>query len=155
MTDRPNIVCEIGARAYGSCMLAFFAVVWVAAVAFAVAFPSLPGWWVVCWIAAATFTVAFIAVQLIPLVVRGGAYRVVVQDEWLRVESPHQVLGPSFAVALPDITELVVQIYNEGSDSYEVHTRSGEKFPLAIGVGEGVFKAIRLLHPEIPLERRG
>jgi len=75
MTDKPNIVCEIGARAYGSCMLAFFAVVWVAAVAFAVAFPSLPGWWVVCWIAAATFTVAFIGVQLIPLVVRGGAYR--------------------------------------------------------------------------------
>jgi len=155
MTDKPDIVCEIGARGYGACMLVFFAVVWVAAVAFAVAFPSLPRWWVVCWIAAATFTVAFVAVQLIPLVVRGGAYRVVVQDEWLRVDSPHQTLGPSFAVALPDITELVVHINNEGLDSYVVHTRSGEKFPLDYGVGGAVFNAIRLLHPEIPLERRG
>ena len=34
---------------------------------------------------------------------------------------------------------------------YEVHARGGEQSPLANGVGAGAFKAIRLLHPEIPL----
>jgi hypothetical protein len=152
MKDKPDVLCEVGARAHGACFLVFFAAVWVAAVALVVAVPGFPAWWAVCWVAAATLTVAIVAGRLLPLVVRGGAYRVVVQDDWLRVDSPHRVMGPSFAVALPDITALVVQASNESLDRYEVHTRGGEKFPLENGVGEAVFKAIRLLHPQIPLD---
>ena len=151
MKDKPDVLCEVGARAHGACFLVFFAAVWVAAVALVVAVPGFPAWWAVCWVAAATLTVAVVAGRLIPLVVRGGAYRVVVQEGWLRVDSPHPVLGPGFAVALPDITALVVQTSDESLDRYEVHTRGGEKFPLENGVGEKVFKAIRLLHAEIPL----
>ena len=46
---------------------------------------------------------------------------------------------------------LVVQTSDESLDRYQVHTRGGEKFPLENGVGGEVFRAIRLLHPEIPL----
>jgi hypothetical protein len=155
MKDRPHVLYEVGARAHGTIILVFFAAVWVAAIVFALAVPGLPGGWVACWIAAATLTVAIVAGQVIPLVVRGGTYRVVVQDDWLRVDSPHQALGPSFAVALSAITHLVVQTSSEGSDTYEVHTHTGQKHPLANGVGEEVLKAIHLLHPEIPIERRG
>ena len=155
MRDKPEVLCEVGARRHGVIILVFFAAVWVAAIAFALAVPGLPRWWVVCWIAAATLTVAIVGGHVIPLVVSGGTYRVVVQDEWLRVESPRQALGPSFAVPLPAITELVVRASSEWSDTYEVHTHSGEKFPLGNGVGEEVFKTIRLLLPEIPIERRG
>jgi hypothetical protein len=155
MKDNPTVLCEIGARAHGACFLVFFAAVWVAAVALVVFVRGFPRWWVFCWVAAATLTVAFLAAQVLPLVVRGGTYRVLVQEEWLRVESPHRVLGPGFAVAFPDITALVVQVFNESLDRYEVHTRSGDKFPLESGVGESVFQAIRLLHPEIPLQRLG
>jgi hypothetical protein len=153
MSDKPDIVFEEGARTHGACMLLFFGVVWVAAVAFAVAF-DVPGWWAVCWIAAATLTVAVIAGQVIPYMVRGGTYRVVIQDEWLRAESPHPALGPSFAVALPTITKLVVRPYSDGQD-YEVHTRSGEKLLLDEALGAWIFKAIHQLHPEIPIESPG
>jgi hypothetical protein len=151
MKDKPDVLCEVGARAHGAVFLVFFAAVWGAAIALVVAVPGFPAWWAVCWVAAATLTVAVVAGRLIPLVVRGGTYRVVVQDDWLRVDSPHQVMGPGFAVALPDITALVVQTSDESLDRYEVHTRGGEKFPLENGVGGEVFQAIRLLHPEIPL----
>ena len=96
-----------------------------------------------------------VAGNVIPFMVCGGAYRVVVQDEWLRVESPHPTLGPSFAVALPTIRKLVVRTSSEWPDSYEVHTHSGETFPVENGVGEAVFKGIRQLHPDIPIERHG
>jgi hypothetical protein len=152
MSDKPDIVCEVGAREHGVVILVFFAIVWLAALGIAFAFP---GWWAVCWMAAATLTVAIVAGQVIPVMVRGGTYRVVVQGDWLRAESPHPALGPSFAVALPDITELVVQTSGESADRYEVHTRNGEKLPLENGVGEGVFKTIHHLHPEIPIARRG
>jgi hypothetical protein len=155
MNDKPDLVYQVGARTHGGCMLLFFAVVWVAAVAFALTVPGLPGWWVVCWIAAATLTMAFLAGKHLPLVIRGGTNRLVIQDGWLRAESPHQLLGRSFAVALSTITKLVVRPYNDGLDSYEVHTSSGETFPLEDGLGPWVFKAIRQLHPEIPVERRG
>jgi hypothetical protein len=155
MKDRPNILCEVGARSHGVIHLVFFAAVWVAAIAFALAVPGLPGWWVVCWIAAATLTVVIVAGHVLPLVVGGGTYRVVVQDGWLRVESPHQALGSSFAVALPAIRELVVRTSSEWSDAYEIHTQSGETFLLENGVGEKVFQALRQLHAEIPIARRG
>jgi hypothetical protein len=154
MNDKPDMLYEMGARTHGVFLLLFFAVIWVGAVAFALVL-SVPGWWAVCWIAAATLTVAIVAGQVIPFMVRGGTYRVVVQDEWLRSESPHPALGLSFTVALPSITKLVVHSYNEGLDSYEVHTQGGESFPLPDPVGAWVFKAIQQLHPEIPLERRG
>jgi hypothetical protein len=152
MSDRRDILCEVGARTHGVVILLLFAVAWVAAVGFALAFP---GWWAVLWIAAATLTVAIVAGNVIPLLVRGGTYRVVIEGQWLRAESPHPDLGPSFAVALSAITKLVVQSSSEWPDSYEVHTDSGEVYFLGNGVGEGVFKAIRRLHPEIPMERRG
>ena len=152
MSDRRDILCEVGARTHGVVILLFFAVAWVAAVGFALAFP---GWWAVLWIAAATLTVAIVAGNVIPLLVRGGTYRVVIEGQWLRAESPHPALGPCFAVALSTITKLVVQSSSEWPDSYEVHTDSGEVYFLGNGVGEGVFKAIRRLHPEIPMERRG
>jgi hypothetical protein len=155
MKAKPTLLCEVGARTHGVCILVFFTFVWVAAIALVVAVGGFPGWWVFCWVAAATLTGAIVAGKVLPLVVRGGTYRVVVQQECLRVESPHQVLGPSFAVALADITVLVVQMSKEWPDTYEVHTHRGEKFPLESGVGAEVFKAIRLLHPEIPIERRG
>jgi hypothetical protein len=155
MNDKPDLVYQVGARTHGGCMLLFFAVVWVAAIGFALGVPGLPGWWVVCWIAAATLTMAFLAGKHLPLVIRGGTYRLVIQDGWLRAESPHQLLGPSFAVALSTITKLVVRPYNDGLDSYEVHTSSGETVPLEDGLGPWVFKAIRQLHPEIQVERRG
>jgi hypothetical protein len=154
MEDRPNVLCEIGARAHGAFMLGFFAVVWVAATSCGLFVPGLPVWWVDCWIAAATLTVAIIGAQLIPLVIGGGTYRVVVQEEWLRVESPYAVFGPSFAVALAAITDLVV-LTGDCPDCYEIHTLGGEKFRLAEGAGETVFQAIRSLRPEIPIERRG
>jgi hypothetical protein len=153
MNDKSDIVYEVGARRHGGCLLLFFGVVWVAAVAFAVAF-NVPRWWAVCWVAAATLTVVIIAAQVVPYMVRGGTYRVVIQDEWLRAESPHPALGPSFAVALPAITKLVVQSWSEGT-YYEVHTESGEPIRLDQAIGAGLFKAIHQLHPEIPIERRG
>jgi hypothetical protein len=155
MNDKPDLVYQVGARAHGVAMLLFFAVVWVAAVAFALFAPGLPGWWVFCWIAAATLTMGFLAGKHLPLVIRGGTYRLAVQDEWLQAESPHPVLGPSFAVALSTITMLVVRPCSEGLDRYEVHTSSGETFPLEDGLGPRVFQVIRQLHPEIHLERRG
>jgi hypothetical protein len=155
MNDKPDAICEIGARSHAVVILVFFAVVWVAAIAFALAVPGLPGWWAACWIAAATLTVAIVVRHVMPLLVRGGTYRVSIQDEWLRADSPHPKLGRSFAVALPAITKLVVRTSSEGPDSYEVHTGTGERFPLENGVGEEIFKAIRRLHPEIPIERRG
>jgi len=155
MNDKPNVLCEVGARAHGVVVLVFFAVVWVAAIALVIAVRGFPAWWVVCWITAATLTVVIVTRKVLPLVLRGGTYRVVVQQDWLRVESPHRAMGPSFAVALADITELVVQVSNESLDSYELHTSGGEKFPLKNGVGQAVFNAIRQLHPEIPMERRG
>src|SRR5262245_31231142 len=125
MNDKPDFLYEVGARTHGVVILLFFAVVWVAAIALGVALRGLPGGEVFCWCwsAAATLTVAFVAGKVVPFMVRGGTYRVVVQDDWLRVESPHEALGPSFAVALPDITELVVQMSNDSLDSYKVHTR--------------------------------
>jgi hypothetical protein len=154
MNDKPDFVYQFGARGHGGCMLLFFAIVWVAAVAFALFFPGLPGWWVVCWIAAATLTMAFLGGKHLPLVIGGGTYRLVIQHGWLRAESPHQLLGSSFAVALSTITKLVVRPYSDGPDSYEVHTSSGETFPLEDGLGPSVFKAIRQLHPEISVEQR-
>jgi hypothetical protein len=154
MSDKPHILCEVGARMHGAVILLFFAVAWVAAVAFALAFP-VPGWWAVLWIAAATLTLAIAAGKALPLMVHGGTYRVVIQGPWLRAESPHPALGPGFTVALSAITRLVVQSSSEGPDRYEVHTHSGETFPLGNGVGEGIFKAIRQVRPEIPIERHG
>jgi hypothetical protein len=137
-------------------MLVFFACVWAAALAFVViGYADLPAWWMIGWMTAATLTVAIIGGKLLPLVLRGGTYRVVLEAELLRVESPHAVLGPSFAVALSNITALVVQAYNDGLDTYEIHTRSGEKFRLQDSVGAEAFAAFRSLHPEIPIERRG
>lgn len=153
MNGKPDVF-EVDARRHGIVLSVFFAAVWVAAVAFALAVPGLPGWWVVYWIAAATFTVAIVAMRVTPLVLRGGTYRAVVQDDWLRVESPHRALGPSFAVALPAIAQLVVRTSSESPDRYEVHTHSGEKFPLDNGVGKKVFEAVRQLYPEVPIERR-
>jgi hypothetical protein len=98
---------------------------------------------------------AVLAGKHLPLVIRGGTYRLVIQDGWLRAESPHQLLGPSFAIALSTITKLVVRPYSDGLDSYEVHTSSGETFPLKDGLGPSVFEVIRQLHPEIQVERRG
>jgi hypothetical protein len=155
MSDKPDALCEVGARQHGVVMLVFFAVVWVAAIAFALGVPGLPAWWAVCWIAAATLTVAFVVRKVMPLMVSGGTYRVVVQDDFLRAESPHPELGRSFAVALSAITRLVVQTSSEWADRYEVHTDRGETFLLENGAGEEIFKAIRRLHPEIPVERGG
>jgi hypothetical protein len=154
MNSKPNLVHQFGARSHAGCMMLFFAAVWAAAIAFAFV-PGLPGWWVVCWIAAATLTMGFLAGKHLPLLIRGGTYRLVIQDGWLRAESPHQLLGRNFAVALSTITKLVVRPYNDGLDSYEVHTSSGETFPLEAGLGPWVFKVIQQLHPEIPVERRG
>jgi hypothetical protein len=152
MSERRDILCEIGARTHGVVLLLFFAIAWVAAFVFALAWP---GWWAVLWIATATLTVVLVAGNVIPLMIRGGTYRVVIEGPWLRAESPHPALGPCFAVALSTITKLVVQSSSEWADRYEVHTDSGGTFLLRTGVGEGVFQAIRRLHPEIPLERRG
>jgi hypothetical protein len=151
-----TVLAELGARAYGGCMLVFFACVWLAALAFVViGYAGLPAWWMICWMAAATLTVAFIGGKVLPLVLRGGTYRVVLEEERLRVESPHHILGPSFAVALAEITVLVVQMSNDFPDTYEIHTRSGEKFRLQDSVGGEAFNALQVLHPEIPIERRG
>jgi hypothetical protein len=155
MNDKPDALCEIGARSRGVVVLVFFAVVWVAAIAFALGVPGLPEWWAVCWIVAATLTVAIVVRKVMSLMVRGGTYRVVVQDDFLRAESPHPEFGHSFAVALPAITRLVVRTSSEWADRYEVRTDRGETFPLENGVGEEIFKAIRRLHPEIPVERSG
>jgi hypothetical protein len=154
MPDKPDFVHETGARAYAGCILLFFGVVWVAAVALAFAF-DFPRWWAVCWVAAATLTVAIVAGQLIPVLVRGGTHRLIIQDGWLRADSPHPVLGPSFAVALSTITKLVVRPCSDGPDAYEVHTSGGETLPLSEALGPWVFQAIHQLHPEVPIERSG
>jgi hypothetical protein len=151
MTDRRDILGEVSAREYGVTHLVFFIVAWTAALGIALA---VRGWWAVLWMAAATLTVAIIAAQVVPMIVRGGKYRVLVEGQWLRAESPNPALGPSFAVPLSAISKLIVRAGADGPDSYEVHTDQGESFLLGRGIGEGVFQALHRLHPEIPIERR-
>jgi hypothetical protein len=154
MSGKPDLLREMNARTHAIVLLLFFLAVWVAALVLVLAVPGFPVWWACLWVAAASLTVIIIGATLGPLLVRGGAYRVVVQDDWLRVESPHHSLGPSFAVALSSVVRLVTGASYDGPDYYQVHTRTGQAFPLEHGFGEAVFEAIRRLHPEVPVERR-
>jgi len=155
--NRADFVEEMGGRTYALLNLGcFFGVVGI----FAAVTLLIPGvidhakWWVIFWIAAGTLTLAVLAANLGPLLLRGGAYRVVAQDGWLRVDSPHRCLGPSFAVALTAIARLVISKNSDSPDRYEVCTASGQNFEVNHVCGERVFEAIRRLRPEIPVELR-
>jgi hypothetical protein len=90
---------------------------------------------------------------LVPLLVRGGVYRVVVAGGRLTVSSPHWSFGPSFDVAVADIARVTFRHADDGPDWYEVHTAGGEAFDLsAAACGGQAIEAVRRLRPDLPVE---
>jgi hypothetical protein len=111
-------------------------------------------WW--AWFVAGFCGLALVgfAATHIPLLVRGGTYRVVVQGGWLRVDSPHRSLGPSFDVPLPSVQRLVIWNVSEGVDRYEIQTCAGEVYELKSPFAKRVFEAIQGLHPGVAVASR-
>jgi hypothetical protein len=148
---------EMGVRGYAlgslGCLGAFLA----GFVAVAGLLPVTLGfaqWW--AWFVAGFCGLALVgfAATHIPLLVRGGTYRVVVHDGWLRVDSPHRSLGPSFDVPLPSVQRLVICNVSEGMDRYEIHTCAGEVYELKSPFAKRVFEVIQGLHPGVAVESR-
>src|SRR5262249_45140976 len=111
-------------------------------------------WW--AWFVAGFCGLALVgfAATHVPLLVRGGTYRVVVQDGRLGVGSPHRSLGPRFELSLPSVPRLVIWSVSEEADRYEIHTCSGEVYELKTPCAKRVFEAIQQLHPGIAVESR-
>src|SRR5262249_46701559 len=148
---------EMGVRGYvlGSlgCLGAFLAG-FVAVVGLLPVVLGFALWW--AWFVAGFCGLALVgfAATHLPLVVRRGTYRVVVQDGRLRVDSPHRSLGPSFEVPLPSVQRLVIWDVSEGAVRYEIHTCAGEVYELKHLFARRVFEAIQELHPGVAVETR-
>jgi hypothetical protein len=111
-------------------------------------------WW--AWFVAGFCGLALVgfAATHVPLLVRGGTYRVVVQDGLLQVDSPHRSLGPSFEMPLPSVQRLVIWNVNEGTDRYEIQTCSGEVYELKSPCAKRVFEIIQQIYPGVAAESR-
>jgi hypothetical protein len=145
---------EMGVRAYALGGLGCMGAILAGFFACAGLLPWILGigsWWV--WLVAVFCGLALVSfvATLGPLLVRGGTYRVVVQDGRLRVDSPSRTLGPSFDVPLTSVQRLAIRKVSEGLERYEVQTRSGEIFEMNAPCAERLFEAIRELYPEIPV----
>jgi hypothetical protein len=156
-SGEPDFRDEMGVRGYAlgslGCLGAFLA----GFVAVAGLLPVTLGfaqWW--AWFVAGFCGLALVgfAATHIPLLVRGGTYRVVVQDGRLRVDSPHRSLGPSFEVPLLSVQRLVIWNVSEGVDRYELHTCAGEVYELKSPFAKRVFEAIQGLHPGVAVGSR-
>jgi hypothetical protein len=156
-SGEPDFCDEMGVRGYAlgslGCLGAFLA----GFLAVAGLLPVTLGfaqWW--AWFLAGFCGLALVgfAATHVPLVVRGGTYRVVVQDGRLRVDSPHRSLGPSFEVPLPSVQRLVIWDVSEGAVRYEIHTCAGEVYELKSPCAKRVFEAIQQLHPGVAVESR-
>src|SRR5262245_15664110 len=156
-SGEPDFRDEMGVRGYAlgslGCLGAFLA----GFVAVAGLLPVTLGfaqWW--AWFVAGFCGLALVgfAATYIPLVVRGGTYRVVVQDGRLRVEGPHRGLGPSFDVPLTSVQRLVIRNVSEGVNRYEIQTCAGEVCELKSPFARRVFEAIQGLHPGVAVESR-
>jgi len=95
----------------------------------------------------------------LPSLVRGGTYRVIIQDDSLRVESPSKLFGESFEISLPMILRLVIRKHYDSVDRHEIHSRDGQIIVLDKTYSgkrhlpaPKLFETIRQLHPEIPVE---
>ena len=148
---------EMGVRGYAlgslGCLGAFLA----GFVAVAGLLPVTLGfaqWW--AWFVAGFCGLALVgfAATHVPLVVRGGTYRVVVQDGRLRVDSPHRSLGATFEVPLASVQRLVIWNVSEGAARYEIQTCAGEVYELKSPFAKQVFEAIQQLHPGVAVESR-
>ena len=156
-SGEPGFRDEMGVRGYvlGSlgCLGAFLA----GFVAVAGLLPVILGfapWW--AWFVAGFCGLALVgfAATHVPLLVRGGTYRVVVQDGRLYVDSPHRSLGASFEVPLPSVQRLVIWNVSEGVDRYEIHTCAGEVYELKSPFAKRVFEAIQGRHPGVAVASR-
>jgi len=156
MSSQPEYVDEVGACTYAALNLGCFAVVWLGGLGLALVVPGAweQRWWVWLWGVAGALTIAFAAVWFGPMLLKGGTYRVAIRVGRLEVSSPSGNFGPSFAVPLKEIAALIHRPVAEGPDLYEVHTRSGEVFPVCSASGERLLAAFRRLHPEVPIEHR-
>src|SRR5262249_22680188 len=107
----PDFCYEMGLRAFALIRLGWLGGLSIVFAAVAGLLPVVLGsaqWW--AWLMAALCGLGLVALAAthIPLLVRGGTYRVVVQAGRLRVDSPHQSLGPSFDVPLSSVQRLVI-----------------------------------------------
>jgi uncharacterized membrane protein len=155
--SEPTFHEEMGVRGYVLGSLGCLGAGLTVFVAVAGLFPWIMGhaqWWV--WFVAAFcgLTLVYFAATYASLLVRGGTYRVVVQDGRLRVDSPHRTLGSSFDVPLTSVQRLVIWKVSEGADRYEVHACPGQVYELNSACARRLFEAIRQFHPEIPVESR-
>jgi hypothetical protein len=162
MSSGADFLHELDARGYAVFNLVTFFGVLVVLVG--ATFASGAGeldWWVWTLAVIGGINLVFCVAVFVPLVVRGGTYRVAIKGDCLRVDSPHRIFGRSFEVALPAVARLVVRKNDDGPDGHEVHTRTGQVFELdACFTGkhhlpaEKLFEAIRRLHPQIPVEEQ-
>jgi hypothetical protein len=156
-SGEPDFRDEMGVRAYALGSLGCLGAGLAVFVAVAGLLPVILGfaqWW--AWFVAGFcgLALAGFATTHIPLLFRGGTYRVVVQNGRLRVDSPHRSLGPSFDVPLQAVQRLVIWNVSEGAVRYEIHTCAGEVFELKSPCAKRVFEAIRQLHPGVAVESR-
>jgi hypothetical protein len=154
----PDFRDEMGVRGYVlgnlGCLVIFVAFFFAVAGLLPVGLGGVGRWW--AWVVAAFcgLGVAWTAAAHAPLLARGGAYRVVVRDGRLRVDSPHPILGRGFDVPLADVRRLVIRSVDEGEDRYEVHAGEEEVYEVKGPCARQLFEALRRLHPGAAVEGR-
>ena len=168
MDGKPDFRYEKSALGHAAYLLTIFLLVgWIAHVAPPPADGEVGGrdWERGLGACALIFRLAVLTFWLasfVALAIRGGVFRVVIQDDRLRVQSPFPLFGTTFDLALPEIQRLVRREQSEGPILYEIHTHAGGVVMLPYSgfgfmpyhVADAVFANLHRLHPEIPIEWR-
>ena len=162
MDREPDFHYEKGARRHAAILLTVsLLAIWFAdAATRASGETGGSGWvWVRC---VGAFLLISMLGSFVALAIKGGVFRVIIQDDRLCVQSPFRFFGPPFEMALSEIERLVRREQSEGPILYEIHAHSGGVITLpysAFGfmpyhVADQVFATLHRLHPEIPIEWR-
>jgi hypothetical protein len=166
MDGKPDFRYEKSALGHAACLLTIFLLVgWIVHVVPLPADGEVGGRDWERWLTASTrifglAVLTFWLASFVALAIKGGVFRVVIQDGRLRVQSPFRLFGTSFDLALPEIQRLVRREQAEGPILYEIHTHAGGVVLLPYSgfgfmpyhVANAVFATLHRLHPEIPIE---
>jgi hypothetical protein len=159
----PDFLHELDARRHGLFNLTLFFAGLALLVPATLLFPGAVSewWWVGTLLVLGGGNLILFLVVFVPVVRNGGTYRVLVRDDWLVIQSPHRIFGPSLEIALGSIGRLVIRKNADGLDRHEIQTRDGRTFRLD-GTFSGkrhldteqLFEVIRRLRPQIPVQQQ-
>jgi|GEM_PF-3802248 len=159
MQGGPDFVHELDVRWFAFREWAIFLPIFLVLVAATIFVPELsraPVWvWGISIIGGLNLIVY--GYFFIPMLVRGGRYRAIIENGRLRVDCPFEKLGPSFEIGLDEIEKLVVRENSEGPDNHEIHPPGQilvlDSFRSAnwLHPAKDIFVTIQRLRPNIPL----